>query len=390
MNRKRNLWILMGIIILAAALVSGFVLMQPSAEDILVQTLETAKTITDGHAVVAINVDTVQQKASGTVEIWARRGEDGPGAFRVEVLETSDEKAQGAVIVSDGETLWAYTPSENKVFVGTPAEAQAMMEENEFMAGEFGQFHEGAEAKPEDGEHEHPENADDAVQKLLEYFNVGKSGRETVAAETADQLNLEPIPEQMPNEYAAVGGFINLWIGQDSGLPLAVAYTGGSMGEFSATVLELKVNTGVDEALFTFEVPAGAEVVTFADLEPQSLTLEEAGESAEFEFLTPAETPPGSTLVDILEVGGTLVQRYTLPEGGSFTIAQGVSGENMDEVRTPSAERQSVEVRGTSGYLFEAEDGGQVMLTWIEAGLFYSVAGELTLDQALAIAESLQ
>ena len=390
MNRKRNLWIFMGIVILAAALVSGFVLMQPSAEDILVQTLETAKTITDGHAVVAIEADTVQQDASGTVEIWARRGEDGPGAFRVEVLETSEEKAQGAVIVSDGETLWAYSPSENKVFVGTPEEAQAMMEENEFMAGEFGQFHEGAEGKPEDGEHEHPENADEAVQKLLEYFNVGKSGREMVAGETADQLKMEPIPEQMPSEYAAVGGFVNLWIGQDSGLPLAVAYTGGSFGEINATILEIEVNTGVDEALFTFEVPAGAEVVTIADLEPQSLTLEEAGDSAEFEFLTPAETPPGATLVDILEVRGALVQRYTLPEGGSFTIAQGISGENSDQARTPSSEKQSVEVRGTSGSFFQAEDGGQVMLTWTEGELFFSVAGDLTSDQALAIAESLQ
>ena len=103
---------------------------------------------------------------------------------------------------------------------------------------------------------------------------------------------------------------------------MAVAYTGGSLGEFSATVLEFEINAGVDEALFTFDIPAGAEVVTFADLEPQSLTLEEAGQSAEFEFLTPAETPPGATLVDILEVLA-IVQRYTLPEGGSFTIAQG-------------------------------------------------------------------
>lgn len=162
------------------------------------------------------------------------------------------------------------------------------------------------------------------------------------------------------------------------------------MGEFSATVLEYEVNAGVDEALFTFEIPTGAEVVTFADLEPQSLTLEEAGESTEFEFLTPAETPPGATLVDIFEVGGTIVQRYTLPEGGSFTIAQGVSGEKSDEVRTPSTEMQSVEVRGTTGQLFEAEDGGQVLLIWTEGDLFFSVAGDLLPEDALSIAESLQ
>jgi len=390
MDRKRNLWILIGIVIFVAALVSGFVLMQTSAEDILVQTIETAKTITNGHAVVAIDLDTIEQDTSGTVEVWARRGEDGPGAFRVEVLEASEEKAQGAVIVSDGETLWAYSPLENKVFVGTPEEAQAMMEENEFMAGEFAQFREGKEGKSEAGDYEHPENAEEAVQKLLEYFNVGKSGSETVAGETANQLNLEPIPEQMPSEYTAVGGFVNLWIGQDSNLPLAISYTGGSLGQFSATVLEFEVNAGVDEDIFTFEVPASAELVTFADLEPKSLTLEEAGESVEFEFLTPAETPPGSTLVDILEVRGAIVQRYTLPEGGSFTIAQGISGENSDEIRTPTPESQSVDVRGSTGQLFEAEDGDQVLLTWTEGNLFYSVAGDLIPEQALIIAESLQ
>lgn len=391
MKEKTNLWIILGLVILTTALVSGFVFMQASAEDILVGALETAQTITNGHAVVEIGVDTLEKDSSGKVEIWASHGsEDQHGAFRVEVLEASEEKAQGAVIVSDGETLWAYSPSENKVFVGTPEEAQAIMEENEFMAGELGQFRDGHESKPENSEFEHPENAEEAVAKLLEYFNVSKSGTETVANETANMLKLEPIPDQMPSEYAAVGGFLNLWIGLDSSLPLALTYTGGSMGEFSATVLEIEINAGVDSAHFTFEVPAGAEVVPFADMGPQSLTLDEAGKTAEFEFLTPAETPLGATLVDILEVRGAIVQRYTLPEGGSFTVAQGVFSETSVEVHTPSTEGQSVDVRGTTGQLFVAEDGSQVLLTWTEDDLFYSVAGELTFKQALSIAESLQ
>ncbi|MGB5843735.1 MAG: DUF4367 domain-containing protein, partial [Anaerolineales bacterium] len=142
--------------------------------------------------------------------------------------------------------------------------------------------------------------------------------------------------------------------------------------------------------LFTFEVPEDAELVTFADLEPQSLTLEEAGETAEFEFLTPTETPPGATLVDILEVRGTLVQRYTLPEGGSFTVTQGILEQNSDQSRTPSSDSQPVEVRGTTGQLFEAEDGNQVLLIWTDGDLSYSVAGDLTPEQALTIAASLQ
>ena len=75
MNNKRNLWIFIGIVIFAAALVSGFILMQPSAEDILVQTIEATKTINDGHAVLAIDIDTLERDSNAKVEIWAIRDE---------------------------------------------------------------------------------------------------------------------------------------------------------------------------------------------------------------------------------------------------------------------------------------------------------------------------
>ncbi len=402
---NKNLWIVIVVLVVAAAIVAGIFLLQPSAEDILVQAIETAKTVTDGHAVVDIRVDTIEQDGYGTLEIWARHGESVPGAFRVEVLEASDEKAQGALIVSDGETLWAYSPSENKVFVGTAEEARAMMAESEFMPDEFGDFHfhedgehkehhqydgEHEEGDHMQGHHEHPESAEEAIEMLKEYVTIKKTGREKMSGETAQMITMEPIPEQMPSEYAAVGGLVNLWVGRDSNLPLGLAYTGGSMGEINLTVVDIEVNAGVDGALFTFEIPADAEVITLADLEPQSLTLEEAGEAAQFELLTPAETPAGATLVDIVEVRGALVQRYTLPEGGSFTVAQSKAGENVDDFRPQSAESQDVDVRGTTGQLFESEAGDQVLLTWTEGDLFFSVAGNLTAEQALAIAESLQ
>ena len=375
MHKNRNIWLIIGGVVLLAAVVSGFVLLQPSAEDILVQTLESAKMIENAHAVVAIDIDTVEEKASGTVEVWGRKSEDGLGAFRLEVLEASEDKAAGAIVVSDGENLWAYSPVENKVFVGTADEAKEMMVEREPLKGEFDQ-----------ADFEHPENAQEAIQLLLEYFHAEKSGTELVADQSAQLLKLEPIPDQMPAEYIAVGGYINLWIDENRSVPLAVEYTGGSFGDISATVMELDINEGVDEALFTFEIPATAEVIRFADLAPQSLTLAEAGAAAEFEFLTPAETPQGAALVDVLEVRGAIVQRYALPDGGSFSVAQGLS----DEARQPGTDKQTVEVRGVSGTMYASEDGSQVLLVWADGDLFYSVAGDLTAEQALTIAESLQ
>ena len=375
MHKNRNIWLIIGGVVLLAAVVSGFVLLQPSAEDILVQTLETSKMIENAHAVVEINIDTVEEKASAIVEVWGRKSEDGPGAFRLEVLESSREKAAGAVVVSDGDNLWAYTPMENKVFVGTADEAKEMIAEKEPLNHDFDQ-----------ADFEHPENAQEAVQLLLEYFKAGKSGTELVADQSAHLLKLEPIPDQMPAEYIAVGGYINLWIDEDRSVPLAVEYTGGSFGEISAAVFELDINEGVDESLFTFEVPAAAEVIHLADLAPQSLTLAEAGAAADFEFLTPAETPQGAALVDVLAVGGGIVQRYALPDGGSFSVAQGLS----DQARQPGTDKQTVEVRGVSGTIYASEVGSKVLLVWSEGDLFYSVAGDLTADIALMIAESLQ
>lgn len=375
MNKKRNIWLVAGAVILLAALVSAFVIMQPSAKDILTQTLEMSKTIDDGHAIININVDSPEEKFSATVEVWGRHDEDGPGAFRLEVLETDKEEAFGAVIVSDGETVWAYSPSKNKVFTGTADEARAAMEEKEPIHQKFDRE-----------EVEHPENAEEAVDKLLEYFNVKKTGTETIADSNAYQIELKPIPDQMPAEYAAAGGLLNLWIDQSRSVPLALSYTGGIMGEVSITALELEINQGLDDSLFSFEIPEGAEVVGFADMKPESITLDEAVASVDFEVLTPDITPEGATLVDVLNVKGMIVQQYTLPEGGSFTIAQG----QMDEVKKPSTEEQAIDVRGVEGSLFSSEDGSKVALSWSEGEISFYIAGNITVEQALEIAESLK
>ena len=202
----------------------------------------------------------------------------------------------------------------------------------------------------------------------------------------AYQLELKPIPEQMPAEYTAVGGLLNLWIDQSRSVPLAIAYTGGSMGEVRVTALELEVNQGVDEALFSFEIPEGVEVVGFADMKPESISLDEAAASAEFEVLTPDVIPQGATLVDVLDIKGMIVQQYTLTDGGSFSITQGKTEETMK----PSTEEQAVEVRGVAGSLFVSEENDKVLLSWTEGEVSFYVAGNLTAEQALEIAESLK
>lgn len=293
----------------------------------------------------------------------------------MQVLDTSESKAVDALVVSDGETLWAYSPTEGKVFMGTAEEAKNMLAEKH---GEYAEF--------DRDDFEKPESAEQAVQMLLEYFTLDYLGTEEIAGESVYLLELIPIPDQMPAEYAAVGGNLHLWIDQARDVPLVFEYTGGSFGEFSITVSDLDLNLDLNDDLFTFAIPADAEVLNFADLTPKSLSLDEAAATAEFELLAPNETPQGATLVDVLDVRGTIVQRFTLSAGGSFTVAQGMS----DETAQPPTEAQVIEVRGVEGTLYVSEDGDKVLLSWSEGDLFYYIAGDITTDKALTIAESLR
>jgi outer membrane lipoprotein-sorting protein len=384
MDRKNKTWIGVGTLVVLAALVLIAFVFQPSPEDILIQTVETLKTFEDLHAVVEVSVTAPEQSGSATLEMWAKRGGEGEahGAFRLEVLQTSFPEAAGVVAVSDGSTLWVYSPEKGDVLVGTVEEFKAQLEE-----GELPDF--GGDFKYPDfeGDIEHPETTEEAVEMLLEYVTAKRDGTEDVAGQSAYVLNLVPIPEQMPPEFVGVGGMVNLWIGTESSVPLAVEYTGGTMGEVVATATLVEYNLGLLDDLFTFEVPEGVDVVNLSDLQPESLSLEEAAGSAEFELLSPSILPEGAALVDVLQTRGAIVQRYALADGGSFTVTQGTLG---DAIPSPPVEGEEVEIRGTTGTLFVDEDGSRVLLAWSEGDLFFWIAGNLSADQATSLSESLE
>jgi outer membrane lipoprotein-sorting protein len=374
-------WGIIGILVLLSALLVGFLTMQPSPDDLLLETYGSLKTISDAHAVVEFNLDTPEEQHQGKLEVWGRMGEDETGAFRVEVLESSKEEFVGAVMVSDGETIWAFDPNVNNVLTGTLEEAKQLAEQSTYFADkhdEFGDF--------DHGDFDYPESPDEALGLLKEYFDIENKGSETIGNSSAYRLEFVPIGEKMPPEFIGVGGLFNLWIDTSLSVPLGFEYTGGTLGEALVTITSLELNIGLDDSLFTFQIPADAEVMGIEDILPQSITMEELPELTEGQILTPSELPEGATLVDILEVQGAIVLRYTWSEGGSFTVAQGVSSEAMDF----PTDAESVDVRGVTGNLFVDEGGNRVLLAWEENGVLYAIAGDLTPEQAQMLAESLQ
>lgn len=392
MKRNRTILSIAGAMLAVVALGAVVMMVRASADDMLHQAARLMADARDGHAIVTMEMDTPEESASGTVEVWGRRdaGPEGEPAFRIEVLESSKPEAEGMVAVGDGTQVWIWNPGKNKVYVGTREEMEARMAElkEEFDSGDFG--------SPDDEPHafhseDMPETPEEAVDKLLEYFTAERSGSEAVAGIQANALRLIPIPEQMPEEFRANGGLVNVWLRASDNAPLAAEYTGGAVGYAKATATLLELDIGVADEVFTFEIPEGAEVVNLADLEPPpSLSEEEAAAAAGFAILSPSELPSSARLEGINEVRGAIVQRYRLPDGERFTIAQGPASAAGERGGEPGENGEVVTVRGVEGLLYSDEEGRRALLTWSQGEVTFWVGGDLTAGQALAIAESLE
>jgi hypothetical protein len=228
----------------------------------------------------------------------------------------------------------------------------------------------------------------------LQRFDAERVGSVGLNGIRANQVRLVPIPEEMPDEIRAIGGLFDVWVRADDGAPLGLEFSGSSAGtgKVIASLLELEIpddastELAFGEDLFTFAIPEGAEVKQLADMEPPALSLDEAAELADFDVLVPGSLPDGANLAGINQVRGAIVQRYRLPDGASFTVAQG----EADAGDTPDgADGEAITVRGVPGMLYQSEDGSRSLLTWQQDGIFFWIGGDIDADQAIGIADSL-
>jgi outer membrane lipoprotein-sorting protein len=381
MNRNRKTMLAIGGLFLIASLVLVAFMLQPSAAELLTEALQTMEAVTDGHAIIEVQVNTPELSGSSTVEAWGQLnvGPNGEPAFRVEVSAASEEEALGMVAVSDGSQFWLWYPSRNTVYTATGEEAANLLADK-LAAAEFSDTHSGEYA-----DFVRPETADEAVALLLEYFTAERTDTEDVDGTAAYKIRLVPIAEQMPEEVRAAGGFINAWIGTESRAPLAVEYTQSQVGVYGkATATTLELNQGVDSSRFTFEIPEGADIVNLIELANSQMV--EKALPPDFDTLAPPAFPPGATLIDESNVRGAFVQRYALSGGGSFTVAQGPAEISYQ----PEGVGSTITVRGEAATLYGDADGIRSLVTWTEGDMSFWIGGDLSPDEAISVAESMR
>jgi outer membrane lipoprotein-sorting protein len=334
----------------------------PTAQEILEKMKEVEASTEDAHAVVEFDVDVEDMDMQVAVELWEQR----PNRFRVEVLEAGKAELAGVVSVTDGEQAWLYHPGENVVVTGPLGELES----------------EEIPVNPE----QLIQLMEEGIQWATDNFDVELLDEEDLDGVATYKLELTPKEDEESALPVPIDGKVTLWVEQDRWIALQAHLDGGSLGTGWIRVRSYEFNTGVDAALFQFEIPEGAEIISVEDMEPVPLTLDEAQEQIEFALLVPAYVPEGVTLIDVFKVGEAVVLRYD-HSTTSFTIVQGNLPQPMRQ--TPSGETTEVTVRGQRATLI-VDSMGNSFLTWVENGVDVFIAGHITQDESLAVAESLQ
>jgi outer membrane lipoprotein-sorting protein len=376
---KKRLLIGLSVLVTLSMLLSGCQT-GPTAEEIVAKMQEVEASTEDAHAVVEFSVqaEDMDMDLDVVVELWEKR----PAKLRAEVLEAGETEGDdvdiaGVVSVTDGEQAWLYHPGENVVVTGALSDLES--DEVPVDPQQVIQFME------------------EGIQWAMDNFDVELVGEEELNGVTTYKLTLTPKEDEDYPMPIPLDGKATLWVEKERWIALQAHIDGGSFGEGWVRVRSFEFNTGLDDSLFQFEIPEGADVVDISDMEPMPLTLDEAEEQAAFDLLVPTYEPGEATLIEVFRVGDAFILRYDHSET-SFTITQFPVGPPGTVTRAAPwgeggmefpEEAIEVNVRSQQATLF-TDDADNSFLSWTENEVSIAIAGHISADEIVKVAESLQ
>jgi outer membrane lipoprotein-sorting protein len=337
-----------------------------TAEQIVAKMRETAQSTVDAHAVVKVDVNAMGIDLSATAEMW----EKSPNSVYAEVIDASRPEFKGMTLVTDGQQAWFYDPARNQVEVGAAGKMELPLPQ-EMLTSMQG-----------------------VIQQVLDASNVQLAGEESVAGHDAYKLTFSP--KEGSNQQLFPGnGIATVWVDQERWITLKATYEASSLGQGTIEILSYELNPGVPDTRFHLEIPEGAEVVDVHAEQPLPLTLDEARTQAAAEgysLLVPGYVPAGATLIEVFKTGGTIILRYDHSPQVSFTVMQGYELPEGYELSHLSllGEPKETTVRGQQATVIAEEASGNTFVYWTENGAAIAVAGSISLEEAIKVAESLQ
>lgn len=347
--------------------------------------------------------------ASAQIKTW-KQAADGntPAKARVDIVSSSLPGVGGMTFVFDGQKAYALDPNRKVLYTGTP---EKLLEK---LPAEAKAALQGADIEQD-------------LDKLLEAAEIKLVGTEQVAGLEAYKLDITPkpdaaeklgIPKAMQMQVGTLikDAHATLWVDKDRWIPLKLDTQHPNIGTLTVTASSIDLNQPIDPATFVLQVGSDVKVVDLdqmaQSMTPQSLTLSEAGDAASKEGwkLLEATYPADATVVEVTERGNGLMQQgtghslvtisYSSPKV-DFTVSQakvemepqlGDSFSGLNNRDNSTGATKTVKVRGVDAVAFSPEGGNWTSLVWQESGNgpFVAIRGNLTVDEALKIAEGLK
>jgi outer membrane lipoprotein-sorting protein len=323
------------------------------------QNLKTAKTL---HAI--FDITTVGPAVNGALktEVWNAS----QGKSRTVVLQsTVSQLPAGSITVSNGKQIWHYDPVKKVVYTGpVSANVATSQDENEFIMN--------------------------LVQSVFTHSNA------TLVSSSAsinghDAYDVHVASTASGQSASASSGNFNydgdVYIDKTSTLPLRIKLTIQGFGQVTVDLPTLVLNQAVADSLFTFVPPPGVKVLPFPKTGTSNtgtITLAQAQQQAGYHLLSIPASQTAYKLqgVDALGAPGNQIFTLNYIKGNTtFSISEGKSLANLPGTG------QQINVRGTTVTLSTV--GSTMTLTWTEKGVGIQIAGTLSKNEIMAIANLL-
>ena len=330
------------------------------------QNLRTAKTL---HAIFDITI--VGTAVNGTVntEVW----NVSPDKSRTVVLQSTIKQfSTGSITVSNGKQVWQYDHAKKVVYTGqvsnntgTPT-AGTGRDQTQFIMN--------------------------IVQSVFTHSNATLvSSSASINGHDAYDIQVtSPASAQSSSTGSGSGNFNyngDVYIDKASMLPLQVKLTIQGFGQVTLGLPTLVLNQPVDNSLFIFVPPTGVQVLPFPKTttsDTGAITLEQAQQQAGYHLLSIPSSHTEYQLqgVDALGAPGNQIFTLNFAKGNTtFAISEGKSLANLP------VSGQQVSVRGMTATL--SSSGNTITLTWTEKGVGMQIAGNVSKDELLTIANLL-
>jgi outer membrane lipoprotein-sorting protein len=367
MTNRKTLTILTVLVLLVPALFVSGCTGDLSAEEIAEQMQEKEANIHDYSYTMQMTSHFGNQTQESEIRIL-RKNPD-----KMKTITIKPEEEAGAILVSDGEFIWIHDPKTNTV---------TKMEMHDI---------------PTQGETDYV----GIISDLLNETDVSLLGMEEIDGRPAYLLETSPKEE---GEGLRFTDGMKVWVDKETWMPLRYEiYDSGGDPMMELEIRDLEINKGIPDSEFVFEMPEGATVKT-VDLDsfalPEEITLEEARESAGFEFLVPEYLPEGyafnysmvskdSLAVPEEQTLETVILNYENEKGDIISLSETAYEKEVPEVPEAAITNyaENVTINGRNGKYLAF--GDIKILKWEIGNIDLILTASLEKDELLRIAESI-